>query len=79
MCGHRTATLKHMVLACKIDINGTCNAQGMWMCAKQNMIQIWKLIQNNDLHVVFEPKNDPKHSRNALGKSIGKWKVPTQF
>ena len=76
---NRMATLKHHVLACKVDNKGTCGGQGMWMCAKKNMLQIWKLIQNNDLHVVFEPKNDLKHSRNALEKPIGEGKMPTHF
>ena len=65
VCGHKMATLKHVVLACKIEISKTCGVQGMWMCVKQNMLQIWKLIQNSDLHMVFKPKNDPKYSREA--------------
>ena len=62
---HETATIKHMVLSCKIDINGTCGVQGMWMRAKQKMLQIWKFFQNSELHVDFGLENDPKHSREA--------------
>ena len=38
-----------------------------------------EIFQNTDLHVIFKPENDSKHSRNALGKSIGEGKVLTYF
>ena len=79
VCGHKTATLKHKVLPCKIRLKRTCGVQDMWTNSKHKILQIWKYSKTMICKWFLSPKMTRNTPRNTLGKSIREGKVPTYF